>query len=57
MLESQRDLIDAQTTEIESIAEYNISLARLEKTKGTLLIKNKIKIENDNKKYEVLSQM
>jgi len=56
VLESQRDLIDAQTTEIESITEYNISLARLEKTKGTLLIKNRIKIENDNKKYEILSQ-
>ena len=46
-LESQRDLIDAQTTQIEAVTEYNISLARLEKTQGTLLLKNNIKIEDD----------
>ena len=48
VLESQRDLIDAQTTQIEAITEYNISLARLEKTKGTLLIKNNIRIEGED---------
>ncbi|MGI9534111.1 MAG: TolC family protein, partial [Thermodesulfobacteriota bacterium] len=47
VLASQRDLIDAQTTPIEAVTEYNISLARLEKTKGTLLQKNNIKIEDD----------
>ncbi|MGI9554230.1 MAG: TolC family protein [Thermodesulfobacteriota bacterium] len=47
VLESQRDLIDAQTTQIEAVTEYNISLARLEKTQGTLLLKNNIKIEDD----------
>ena len=34
VLESQRDLIDAQTTEIEAVTEYNISLARLSKNAG-----------------------
>lgn len=47
VLESQRDLIDAQTTQIEAITQYNISLAQLEKTMGTLLLKNSIRIEDD----------
>ena len=56
VLESQRDLIDAQTTEIEAVTEYNISLARLEKTKGTILKLNNIKIEDKDIKYGIISQ-
>ena len=47
VLEAQRDLIDARTSEIEAITEYNISLVRLEDTKGTLLQNNGIKIEDE----------
>ena len=56
VLESQRDLIDAQTTKIEAVTEYNISLARLEKTKGTILKLNNIKIEDKDIKYEIINQ-
>lgn len=55
VLESQRDLIDAQTTEIEAVTEYNISLARLQKTQGTLLIDNNIHIEDKDLKYGIIS--
>ena len=55
VLESQRDLIDAQTTEIEAVTEYNISLARLQKTQGILLINNNIKIEDKELKYGIVS--
>jgi len=55
VLESQRDLIDARTTEIEAVTEYNISLARLQKTQGTILIKNNIIIEDKDLKYGIIS--
>ncbi len=55
VLESQRDLIDAQTTEIEAVTEYNISLARLQKTQGIILINNNIKIEDQNIKFGITS--
>lgn len=48
VLESQRDLIDAQTARIEAITQYNISIAALEKAKGTLLLKNNIVIRDGN---------
>ena len=44
VLEAQRDLIDAGTSEITAIANYNIALAELERAKGTLLQKNSIEI-------------
>lgn len=47
VLESHRDLINAQTAWIEAIAQYNISIAALEKAKGTLLLKNKVLIKDD----------
>lgn len=47
VLESHRDLIDAQTAWTEAIARYNTSIAALEKAKGTLLLKNNILIRND----------
>ncbi len=55
VLESQRDLIDAQTTEIEAVTEYNISLARLQLTQGTVLINNNIIIEDKDLKYGIIS--
>ena len=55
VLESQRDLIDARTTEIEAVTEYNISLARLQKTQGTILINNNIMIEDKDLKYGIIS--
>ena len=55
VLESQRDLIDARTTEIEAVTEYNIALARLQKTQGTILINNNILIEDKNLQYGTLS--
>ena len=55
VLESQRDLIDAQTTEIEAVTEYNISLARLQKTQGIVLINNNIRIEDQNIKFGITS--
>ena len=55
VLESQRDLIDAQTTKIEAGTEYNISLARLQLTQGTVLINNNIIIEDKDLKYGIIS--
>ena len=55
VLESQRDLIDAQTTKIEAVTEYNISLARLQMTQGTVLINNNIIIEDKDLKYGIIS--
>ena len=55
VLESQRDLIDAQTTKIEAVTEYNISLARLQQTQGTVLINNNIIIEDKDLKYGIIS--
>jgi len=47
VLEAHRDLIDAQTARIEAITQYNISIAALEKAKGTLLRKNNVVIKDN----------
>ncbi len=52
ILEAQRDLIDAQTSKINAITEFNISLAELEKAKGTILEANDIILDRDALKYE-----
>ncbi len=52
VLEAQRDLIYAQTARVEAIAQYNISIAALEKAKGTLLLKNNVVIK-DNGNFNV----
>jgi len=44
VLSFQRDLSAAQANEIQAIADYNKSLANLEKAQGTVLEKNKIEM-------------
>jgi outer membrane protein TolC len=46
LLEAQRRLADAQTSEYEAIAEYNNSLARFEWSKGTILHHNNVFISD-----------
>lgn len=44
VLQHQRDLADAKSAELRAIIDYNLSLARLDKTLGTTLEKKNIKI-------------
>lgn len=44
VLRFQRDLTEAQANEVTAIAEYNKSLANLEKVKGTILEKYKLEL-------------
>lgn len=53
VLEAQRDLIDAQTQEIRAVADYNISLAQLERARGTILEANDVYIENDDIRFNI----
>lgn len=47
-LDAQRELALAQNQNIQSIADYNLSLSVLEQKKGTLLRYNNIVMEEDN---------
>lgn len=47
LLEAQRDLIDAQAAQINAIVDYEISLAELERAKGTILENNNVLIEQE----------
>jgi outer membrane protein TolC len=44
-LQSQADLANAQSAEAEAIANYNLSIANLERAKGTLLRYNNVTME------------
>ena len=43
VLQYQRDLATAQTTELQAIIDYNLSLARLERAMGVNLKEKNIK--------------
>ncbi len=45
VLESQRDLVDARSSQIRAIALYNIALARVERARGTIVQSKGIVIE------------
>jgi len=48
LLDAQRDLADAKVREIQAMAGYMMSLAQLERAKGTLLEYNNIRILDDD---------
>jgi len=48
LLDAQRDLADAKVREIQAMAAYMMSLAQLERAKGTLLEYNNIRILDDD---------
>jgi len=48
LLEAQRDLADATVREMESMAAYMISLANVERAKGTLLDYNNMRVAEDD---------
>ena len=45
LIEAQRDLVDARTQLIKSVADYNVALARLERARGTILEASSVKIK------------
>ena len=45
VLEAQKDVTSAKSAELRAIIDYNISLVRLAKTKGTLLAKSGVAIQ------------
>jgi len=45
VLEAQRDLVDATSSQIRAIADYNIALARLDRARGTIIRNKGIVIE------------
>lgn len=47
-LNQQQELATAQSAQAQSIAGYNIAIARLEQAKGTLLRYNNVMLEQDN---------
>jgi outer membrane protein TolC len=46
VLQYQRDLAEALTTELRAIIDYNLSLARLNRSQGTTLKEKEIKISS-----------
>lgn len=46
VLQQQRDLSNAQSSELRAIIDYNLSLANLDRTMGTSLKKKNIRLSN-----------
>jgi uncharacterized protein YijF (DUF1287 family) len=46
-LQTQSDLAEAARAEVEAIANYNVSISRLEFAKGTLLKYNNVLMEEE----------
>ena len=47
VLEFQEDLAAAEANELKAVIDYNKSLISVEKSKGTILEKNEIKLDNE----------